>query len=197
MISATTSKQQFTLTSGTQTIAVPFYFLENSHVKVVRTRNGVDTTLTAGFTISGAGDADGGQIVFSGAGTIAGDRITVMRVVPILQLTSYAPNDRFPASSHERALDKLTMLVQMVEEKVGRALLYKEGEVIGNGHALPAVAVRALKLLGFDANGLLDLTVSIEDVRRLIVANPVGGLPDVFDYGTLGETTGVFDYGTI
>ena len=41
--------------------------------------------------------------------------------VPLTQLNTYVPNDPFPAASHERALDKLTMEVQQLDEAIDRA----------------------------------------------------------------------------
>ena len=36
-----TAKVQYTLSAGAQALPVPFYFLDDSHVKVVRARSGV------------------------------------------------------------------------------------------------------------------------------------------------------------
>lgn len=198
MLSATTAKVQYVLSSAAQVLAVPFYFLEASHVKVVRTRGDVDTELSGGFTLTGAGVVSGGTLTLTGSQTALGDRITIKRSVPLLQLVSYAPNDRFPASTHEGALDKLTMMMQHLSETVGRSLVYGEGELIASGNVLPGITDRARKVLGFDAHGELDLTVSLEDLRTLVIANPVAALTDVTDYGSIADAvTDVADYGSI
>jgi hypothetical protein len=198
MLSATTAKVQYTLTSAAPALAIPFYFLENSHIVVIRTRATTEETLASGYSISGVGNPSGGTVTLDGTATDGGDRITIKRVVPLNQLTSYAPNDRFPASSHERALDRLTMIAQQISELAGRALVYGSGEVIGSGNMLPDVPTRERKILGFKTDGTLDLTVSLEDIRTLIVANPVAALTDVTDYGSVGDpVTDVADYGSI
>jgi len=199
MISSTTAKVQFTLSSGDQSLAIPFYFLENSHVKVVRTRNGVDTTLSAtGYSLTGAGAEAGGTCVLTGLESAGGDRLTILRNVPASQLVDYAPNDRFPASTHERALDKLTMLGQRFLELAERALRFGEGEVIGSGNVLPNAITRADKILAFDDDGALDLSLGLDDVRTIVIANPVAALSDVTDYGSVGDpVTDVADYGSI
>lgn len=198
MLSATTQKVQYTLTSATAALAVPFYFIENYHVRVVRTRSGVDTPLNGGFTLSGAGVASGGTLTLDGTETAVGDRITLKRVVPLDQLTSYAANDRFPASTHERALDRATMQVQQVEESVARALQYGEGEVMSAAKRLPSLNDRARRILGFDGDGDVDVSVLLDDIRTIIIANPVDELPDVTDYGSVAdEVTSVADYGSV
>lgn len=195
---STQSKVQYILTSEDQALVVPFYFIENSHVRVVRTRNHVETVLTSGFDLSGAGDSDGGTLVLDGSQTVVGDRITIRRVVPLTQLVSYAPNDRFPASTHERALDRLTMIAQTIEEIAGRALIYGEGELVGVGNVLPGVSTRGGKVLGFTQAGALDLNTTLDEIRTLIIANPVDELTDVTDYGSVSDVvTSVADYGSI
>lgn len=196
-VTAGTSKVQYVLTSATQALFIPFFFVEANHVKVVRTRDGVDTVLGTGFAVAGAGNTAGGNLTLAGTHTQIGDRITIKRSIPLTQLFSYAPNDRFPASTQERALDLLTMLAQQVSETAGRALVFGEGELADDGNVLPNEATRADKAIGFDEDGDLDLTVSLQEIRRLILVNPVGGLLNVTDYGTLGETTDVADWGTI
>lgn len=151
MVSSSTRKAQYTLTSATQAVAVPFYFIANSHVRIVRTRDGTDTVLTGGFTLSGAGTEAGGTCTFDGTLTAIGDRITIRRAVPLTQLFDYAANDRFPATTHERALDQLTMMIQEQREITDRCLVVGETEVAPNV-ALP-LATRKNKILGFDANG--------------------------------------------
>lgn len=201
MISSETGKQQFVIASVVQALAVPFYFLANSHVKAIRSRvDEDDVTLVENldYSLTGAGDEAGGTLTLLGSANLAvADRITVKRNIPLTQETSYAPNDRFPASSHERALDKLTMEMQQVSEVASRSLVFGEGELPG-GNVLPGATARADKLLGFDANGNLDLTVGLDAIRTIIIANPVDELTDVTDYGSVSDVvTSVADYGSI
>lgn len=59
---------------------------------------------------------------------MTGAQIIINRVVPVTQETDYVANDPFPAESHERALDKLTMLVQQAFSYLSRALLRPVGK---------------------------------------------------------------------
>jgi hypothetical protein len=198
MVTSSTGKVQYVLTSGNQAVAVPFFFIENSHVRVIRTRAGVDEPLVSGFSLAGAGNEAGGTLTFTGLETQAGDRITIKRSVPLTQLVRYVPNDKFPASTHERALDRVTMILQQVLEQCDRALVYGEGEVVANNNTFPRVALRSGRIVGFDDDGNLDMTVLLDDLRTLIIANPVDGLTDVTDYGEISDAVDeTADYGSI
>ena len=101
---------------------VGFRFLENSHLQVIRTSStGVDTilALTTDYTVSGAGGASGSVTLVTALAV--GQQLTVIRNVPFTQDADYVQNDAFPAESHERALDKLTMSTQQLKEAVDRA----------------------------------------------------------------------------
>lgn len=101
---------------------VGFRFLENSHLQVIRTSStGVDTTLTLStdYTVSGAGGSSGTVTLVTALAV--GQKLTIIRNVPFTQDADYVQNDAFPAESHERALDKLTMQTQQLLEAVDRA----------------------------------------------------------------------------
>jgi lysophospholipase L1-like esterase len=156
-VSTTTNKIAYTLSSATQTLAVPFYFLANADLRVLLTKaatGGVTTlALTTSYTASGAGVEAGGSITLTGATVsgitpASGDTVTIKRVPEQNQLVDYVNNDAFPATTHERALDKLTMEVQDVQEQVARALRYDETETTDGTMAL---ASRKGKIPSFNA----------------------------------------------
>ena len=140
---------QYTLTEADQTLTVPFYFLANNHLKVIK-RGTSETvlTLTTHYTVTGVGDEDGGEVVLTGVATAIGDIITIMRSVPATQLVDYVYNDKFPAQTHEKALDKLTMLIQQLEDINYGALHFEDTEVLSG---LLLLAERKGKGLYFDA----------------------------------------------
>lgn len=114
----------------TKIFAIPFYFLEQSHISVVvQSPGGVisNLILNVDYTVSGAGNEAGGSLTFVNA-PLALYTVDIIRNVPATQLMNYAPNDDFPATSHERALDKLTMLVQQSLSSFGRALIRPFGK---------------------------------------------------------------------
>lgn len=131
----------------TVTFPVPYRFLEDSHLRVIRTvvATGAETVLTLdsigadGYSATGAGEPSGGEITVITAPTGAPDlqRITILCDPPITQLTDYITNDPFPAETHERALDKLTMICRTLMEKVSRSIKLPES-IVGTFATLPS-----------------------------------------------------------
>lgn len=112
-----TSRIQYVGNNSTTTpYAVPFVFFDNGHIKAVVTNSsGVDTALAlgSGFTLTGVGNNNGGTLRTLSA-VPASSKLTIYREVQATQTTSYEEGGDFPAQSHERALDKLTMLAQQL-----------------------------------------------------------------------------------
>lgn len=101
---------------------VGFRFLANDHLQVVRAdEDGVETVLVldTDYTVAGAG-AGSGSVTLASALPV-GETLTITRDVPFTQEADYVANDAFPAESHERALDLLTMQTQQLNEQVARA----------------------------------------------------------------------------
>lgn len=116
MVENDTSSVEYQLSTSTGPFGIPFYFIENGHIVAeLYTQNGDDfnkTTLTidVDYHLNGAGDKDGGQLTLLSAHS--GATLLIYRDPDATQLTSYLATGKFPATSHERALDKLTMLIQ-------------------------------------------------------------------------------------
>ncbi|MEY5098186.1 MAG: hypothetical protein RJA36_905 [Pseudomonadota bacterium] len=102
---------------------VGFRFLDAAHLKVIKTSTkGIDTvlTLTTDYTVSGVGNTTGSLTLTSALAI--GEKLTIIRDVPFTQSADYVNNDSFPAESHEEAIDKLTMMVQQLKERVDASL---------------------------------------------------------------------------
>lgn len=130
---------------------VDFRFLADNHLQVIKTSTlGVDTTLelTTDYSVSGAGGETGE--VTTVAPVLSGEKLTILRNVPFTQEADYVDGDDFPAESHERALDLLTMQTQQVKELAGRALTLPP-TVSGASTELPSP--EANKLVGWDSTG--------------------------------------------
>lgn len=103
--------------------AVPYPFREKEHLDVY-TGTGeigtVDTLLTLGLdyavTYAVGEDGEAGGTVVLAAPLAVGLKIAILRDTPQTQLTDYPEGGRFPAQSHEAALDKLTMEVQELQD---------------------------------------------------------------------------------
>lgn len=149
-ISSETSNASFIGDGVTKTFPCAFKVFDEDHVQVFV--DGVQKMLGGDFTVSGVG-AETFDVVFTVA-PAAQAKISIVRVVPMLQETDYLSNDAFPAETHERALDLLVMMVQQVQAgNEGRAIKYPPGDPASLTGILPAAATRASKLLGFDSNG--------------------------------------------
>jgi hypothetical protein len=126
-----TSRIQYNGNNSTvNAYAIPFPFFENGHIRAVVTNSaGVDTELAlgSGFTLTGAGNPSGGSLV-TVAAVPATSKVTIFRSVPATQTTSYQEGGDFPAASHERALDKLTMIAQQTKRLADRALKVPESQ---------------------------------------------------------------------
>lgn len=133
---------------------VGFRFLQNDHLRVVRTDlDGVDTVLalTTDYSVSGAGN-ETGSVTLTVALAV-GWKLTILRSVPATQEADYVQNDAFPAQSHERALDKLTMIVQQQQETLGRTLRAPESDSAPSLF-IPSVEERAGRYLSFSDLGV-------------------------------------------
>lgn len=156
-VQSTTARADYQGNGATTQFAIPFYFLDPTHVEVLRTDSSttpalvVTLALNSDYTVAGAGNQQGGALTTAVAPT-ATQTITVLRNVPQTQLTHYVPNDPFPAASHENALDQLTMAAQQMQEQVNRGLTLpaEDSSVVT---PLPPAATRANKVLAFGPDG--------------------------------------------
>lgn len=106
----------------TTAFPVPYRFLVNTDLVVTLIEPSGDeeirTVLTLGtdYMVTGAG-ADAGGTITTAVDYPFGDQLEIVRDVPLTQLTEYQPSGPFPAKSHERALDKVTMITQQLDRR--------------------------------------------------------------------------------
>lgn len=144
-VSTTTSKVSYAGNGSTVAFAVNFYFLQNTDLKVtLRSALGVETVKTYGtdYTVSGAGVDSGGTVTMTTA-PASGEKLVISRNAPLTQLVDYQPNDPFPATTHEQALDKLTMITQQQQEQLDRAVKTSISDTITPDQLLDSIATSA------------------------------------------------------
>lgn len=160
-----TSRVQYVGNNSTKnSYAIPFPFFENGHIRcVVTNAAGADSELVlgSGFTVTGAGDENGGSLKTTSA-VDQTSKVTIWRDVPLTQTTSYEEGGPFPSDSHERALDKLTMGLQQMWTVLKRTLRVSASA----GETVELSTIQgANKLIGTDAAGTLGIydrtTVSV------------------------------------
>jgi len=161
-VSTTTSKVSYTGNGSTTVFAYTFKIFADAEVTVYV--DNVVKTLTTHYTVSGAGTASGGNVTFTAGNTPASSTsVVLLRNISQTQATDYVENDSFPAETHEAALDKLTMLVQDVENAV-TGDIFRFSESVGDAGTVTitkTVAQRASKVLAFDTSGDLQATQEI------------------------------------
>lgn len=130
-IASTQSKIQYVGNGSTATFAVPFMFLDTDDIEVTRVVNGVETRLTIStdYTLSGAGEQMGGVCTFATPPAI-NEHIVIRRNPSLVQEVDYLENDAFPASTHENALDKLTMICQTLSERLDRTVSFRVSSTV-------------------------------------------------------------------
>lgn len=140
--------------------AFSFRILEDEHIQVIQSADGVDTTLSLGsdYTVSGVGSASGSVILAAPLPT--GETLTIIRSVPLTQTVDLQNQGGFFPDTVERMADLLTMAVQQQAERLNRAVLVSASDEPSN-LVIPNTAGRANKALVFDADG--DLAVSADD----------------------------------
>lgn len=150
-VNSTTSRVSYAGNGSTTAFSVPFYFLASADLVVIRTASsGAQTTLVlnSDYTVSGAGNPAGGTVTCTTAPS-ASDSLVIFRDPATTQLTDYQANDPFPAETHERALDKLTMLAQRMRDLVTRSFRLSDGDTTTASTTLPSP--QANNVIGWNA----------------------------------------------
>jgi hypothetical protein len=118
--------------------------------------NQTTLTLTTDYTVAGVGDDDGG-IITRVAGNLPTDYEWYIRSNYLeTQLTAFASQGGFFPDVHEKAMDKLTFLIQQLFDRwVKRSIHLSDSDSSAESAdmSLPTVAGRASQFLGFDAEG--------------------------------------------
>ena len=179
-VSSTTVKNSYSGNSSTTVFAYTFKIFADTDLQVIiRSSTGTETTktLTTHYTVSGAGDASGGNVTFTSGNTPAtGETVVIRRGVPQTQAIDYIANDPFPAESHEEGLDRATMTIQQMQEELDRSFKVSRTNSITTPEFTEDAATRASKTLGFDSTG--NVLTTVADFL------PAGGDSAMFQYST-------------
>ena len=126
---------------------------------VLQTGTETTKTITTHYTVSGAGNTNGGSVTFTSGNIPAnGETVVLRRNVPQTQAIDYIANDPFPAETHEEGLDRATMTTQQVQEELDRSIKLSRTNTMTSTEFAVGATDRASKVLGFDANGELTVT---------------------------------------
>jgi hypothetical protein len=150
-----------------------------------------------GFTISGAGQTTGGTVAFDTA-PASGVIIVIERSLSLERLTDFLEGGEFSAQSINTELDYLLASIQQVNSKQSAMIRVSNEEDVEN-IILPAKALRADKVLGFDSDGLpvavdADGTMTMADFTTFgsgaitrTATSKMSDVASVRDFGAAGD----------
>jgi hypothetical protein len=124
-VPANLNRVDYTGTGSAGPFTVPFPFYDASHLTVLQTDAFFNQTLLTGWTATGAGGPSGA--VTLAAACPVGSTLTIMRLVPLTQITSIKNQEAFYPEIHEKEFDLLTMADQQLDETLDRTLRLPAG----------------------------------------------------------------------
>lgn len=190
-VATTTSRVEYSGNAVTLAFSVPFYFLANADLKVYVA--GVLQTITTNYSVSGAGNPAGGTVTFVSA-PASGASVVIFRDPAALQETDYPPNDPFPSESHERALDKLTMIAQRLKNRADRSASFSDGYAGAANPTLPAPG--AGQFLRWNVAGTALETVSAAPDAGTFTQSGAGAVARSWT-SKVGDFVSVKDFGAV
>jgi len=159
-VSSSTNRVSYSGNGSLTAFAYTFkVFDEDDLTVILRASNGTETvqTITTHYTVSGVGDAGGGNVTFTTA-PASGVTVVILREQPLTQGLDLVPNDPFPAQSLEDQLDKLTFITQQHSEELGRTIKASKTNVITGAEFTISASDRANKVFAFDSSGDVSIT---------------------------------------
>ena len=129
-VAANNSNNTYSGNGSNKIFNFTFRILDEDQLSVsVTDEDGIVTVKSIGgdYIVTGTGNQSGltdyvsGNVTFVTA-PLATDKVSLVRNIPLDQDVNYVENKPFPVETHERALDKLTMLMQEAFEVLGRSL---------------------------------------------------------------------------
>ncbi|CAD7335145.1 hypothetical protein FIM10_01790 [Sphingomonadales bacterium 56] len=181
-VGALSSKVNYLENGVTLTFAVPFRFLSGALEASRVLADGTVVPLVQGvhFSTSGGGTDGGGTLTL--VSSIAGAKLRIRRRTARMQSAQYTVSDRFPAKSHENALDRQMMVAQEQDDQIGdltdRALMMPDGET---AETIPGKQQRMHKYLAFDGDGQ---PISVGAVIDLVANAALGIIAGAADMGS-------------
>ena len=178
-VATTTNKISYTGNGSTTVFAYNYRILTDSDLQVYV--DGTLKSLSTHYTVSGAGDASGGNVTFTSGNTPPDTKkVVIIRNMPQTQATDYVANDPFPAETHEEALDKLTMIAQDVQKDVDESFRFASTVTDAGTITIDKNASdRASLVLAFDSSGNLAATQELGEHKGNWAASTAYVLRDI------------------
>ncbi len=148
-VTGATTRNDYIASSGQTVFSYTFQILLGSDLKVIK--NGTPIALGSDYTVSGVGDADGGEITLTSSAS-SGDTLSILLDMPFDRTTQYQEAGDFLASDVNGDFDKAYVALNQLQTDIARAMTLQDKDPTVSLD-LPIKADRASKYLGFDANG--------------------------------------------
>ena len=113
-VSTTINKMSYIGNGIATSFAIPFPYLDISHLKVYQLLNDIQTERTD-WTVQN------GNLIFETAPAMDA-QIVIIRELPFIQETDYQENEILAAETLEKNFDALTMQIQQLNERIDRAV---------------------------------------------------------------------------
>ena len=182
-ISTTVIKNSYSGNGSNDTFAYTFKISANADMQVIiRSATGLETvkTITTHYTVTGAGSASGGNVVFtSGNIPTATETVVLRRNSTQTQSLDLVENDPFTADSIEGAFDKNLSIAQELQEQVDRSIKVSRTATIASSEITSSATERANKILSFDGSGNLSAEQELGSYRGNWAASTVYKLRDL------------------
>lgn len=151
-MTTTTTTSRWTYTGDASTTVFPYTNKIFAKTDLVVSVAGVTQTVDTDYTVSGVGNANGGNVTFTTAPANAA-QIVIVRNVPSTQEASLPLGGPFPSVTVEDAIDKLTILHQQKDSEDNRRLRLSATDPAASINELPVKTELASNFLAFDGNG--------------------------------------------
>jgi hypothetical protein len=140
---------QYVATSGQTVYPYPFPITQDADLVVVI--NGTTLPTDSGYSVSGVGAANGGNVTLS-SGSTGGDIVTIFRNIAISRISQIGQNSGFSSTVFNAEYNQIYLILQQLAADVAQCL-----QVPNTNNPAPTTtltpAAYANKYLAFDANG--------------------------------------------
>ncbi|QJE74563.1 hypothetical protein HHL28_17170 [Aerophototrophica crusticola] len=146
-VPAVMPRVQYLADGGTAAFAFPFPIFAQADLRVFLNAAPQD----GGFTVSGAGQTEGGSVTFASP-PAAGTVVTLERRLSVERLSDFGESGPLSARALNEQLDRMTAMVQEARAEQERVVRAPATDLAATLE-LPSRAARAGKVLGFDEVG--------------------------------------------
>ena len=202
-VSTTLTKSSHSANGTQHQFAYNFKIFVDGDLRVIiRSATGTETVkvLNTDYIVTNAGSNSGNVLFKFNTGNSSdahfsssdkrpqnGETVVLARNLDLTQSTDYVANDPFPAEDHEKALDRLTFIVQELQEELNRSIKVSETNTITSSEFTVGATDRASKVLGFDSSGELSVTTELGTFRGNFAASTAYNIRDLIKDTSTGN----------